>query len=129
MPDFLFFPLIFEFLQEEINGFQSSLLSRFAALFGMLALSLLTIWIFIQGWRVMTGRSREPMMALVGDTLKAMLVIGIATGFAGNSSALYKSLTSGLGEAIYGMVTNNADQSNKDMFESINASLMRPRLR
>ncbi|PZP59736.1 MAG: hypothetical protein DI597_14545 [Pseudoxanthomonas spadix] len=123
MPDFLFFPLIFEFLQEEINGFQSSLLGRFATLFGMLALSLLTIWVFIQGWRVMTGRSREPMMALVGDTLKAMLVIGIATGFAGNSSALYRSLTSGLGEAIYGMVTNNADQSNKDMFESINASL------
>lgn len=123
MPDFLFFPLIFEFLQEEINGFQSSLLGRFATLFGMLALSLLTIWVFIQGWRVMTGRSREPMMALVGDTLKAMLVIGIATGFAGNSSALYKSLTSGLGEAIYGMVTNNADQSNQDMFESINASL------
>lgn len=123
MPEFLFFPLIFKFLQEEINGFQSSLLSRFAALFGMLALSLLTIWVFIQGWRVLTGRSREPMMALVGDTLKAMLVIGIATGFASNSSDLYKSLTSGLGEAIYGMVTNNADQSNKDMFESINASL------
>lgn len=121
--DFLFFPLIFKFLQEEIDGFQSGLLNRFYSIFGVMALSILTIWVFIQGWRVVSGRSREPMMALVGDALKAILVIGIATGFAGNSSVLYKTMTTGLGEIIYGMVSNNGGQSNEDMFESINKSL------
>ncbi|MFT4196649.1 MAG: type IV secretion system protein [Pseudoxanthomonas sp.] len=123
MDNFLFFPLIFEFLQEEIDSFQSGLLGRFAETFGILSLGLLTVWIFIQGWRVMSGRSREPLMGLVGDALKAMLVIGIATGFAGNSSTIYSNLTTGLGEQIYGLVADESGQSNADMFDSINTNL------
>jgi len=97
-------------------------LGNFAQLFGVTALSILTIWIFWQGWRVVSGRSREPMMALVGDSLKAMLIIGVATGWAGNSSDLYSQLTDGLGKAVYGAVTDTNDDIDS-MYRVMDANL------
>lgn len=125
-----FFPLIFKYLQEEIAGFQAGMLGRFSSTLGIVALSILTIWIFFQGWRVMSGRSREPLMGLVGDALKAMLIIGFATGFSGNSVDIYNGLTAGLGKKIYAAVSGNGveDKSDEDyltdIYDSINESLV-----
>jgi hypothetical protein len=41
------------------------------------------------------GRTPMPLMLLVGDALKAFLVISLATGMASGSSTLYWALTDG----------------------------------
>lgn len=111
LPDMVFFHEINSFLDDEITEFAGNLLGRVVTVAGSAALSLLTLWILVQGWRIATGLSREPMMALVGDALKAVLVIGIATGAAAGSGSTYRVLTDGLGEAVTGVVTGRDDGS------------------
>ncbi|TAA45698.1 type IV secretion system protein [Pseudoxanthomonas winnipegensis] len=117
-----FYYLVLDFIKDEIEAFQGQLLSRFAGLLGIVALSILTIWVFLQGWRVVSGRSREPMMALVGDALKAMIIVGVATGWAGNSSTLYSTLTTGLGSAVYGAVTGEENKLD-GLYETMNENM------
>jgi type IV secretion system protein VirB6 len=45
----------------------------------MVSLTVLTLWIFIQGYRLATGQSREAAMGLVVTALSAALIIGLAT--------------------------------------------------
>lgn len=119
----VFYSEIQGYLRDRFQDFQDDLLGRFAAILGVVALSLLTIWVFYQGWRVLSGRSREPMMALVGDTLKAMLIVGVATGWAGNSATLYESLTEGLGTVIFQAVTGDDADDVDDIYKVMDANL------
>lgn len=109
LPNMVFFQEINGFLDDEIGEFAGNLLGRVVTVAGSAALTLLTLWILVQGYRIATGLSREPMMALVGDALKAVLVIGIATGAAAGSGSTYRVLTDGLGEAVSQVVTGSDD--------------------
>ncbi len=109
LPNMVFFHEINAFLDDEISEFAGNLLGRAVALAGSAALSLLTLWILVQGYRIATGLSREPMIALVGDALKAVLVIGIATGAAAGTGSTYRALTDGLGSVVSGVVSGRED--------------------
>jgi len=109
LPNMVFFHEINSFLDDEIGEFAGNLLGRVVAVAGSAALTVLTLWILVQGYRIATGLSREPMMALVGDALKAVLVIGIATGAAAGTGSTYRILTDGLGEAVSQVVTGRDD--------------------
>lgn len=117
--NFVFFQLINDYLRDEINTFQWNLLTSTARLVGGMGLVLLTVWIMLQGFRIVTGRTRQPMMALVGDALKATLVIGIATSAASLSSSLYWTLTDGTSSAITLLVSNDS----KSPYQSIDKNL------
>ena len=109
LPNMVFFQEINGFLDDEIGEFAGNLLGRVVTVAGSAALTLLTLWILVQGYRIATGLSREPMMALVGDALKAVLVIGIATGAAAGAGSTYRVLTDGLGEVVSQMVTGDEE--------------------
>ncbi|MEC5197785.1 hypothetical protein GGR75_004371, partial [Xanthomonas campestris] len=46
----------------------------------------LTLWVMFQGYRIVTGQSREAAMGLVVTALRAALIIGLATSMAEGSS-------------------------------------------
>ncbi|RYE72765.1 MAG: type IV secretion system protein [Oxalobacteraceae bacterium] len=115
----VFFYQINSFLRDEIGEFMGNLLERTAGILGFAAISLLTIWVLIQGYRIVTGQSREPMMALVTNSLRATLIVGIAIGAAAGSTSIFGTLTDGLSAVITETVTGNDD----DPYESIDESL------
>ncbi|WP_179477924.1 type IV secretion system protein [Rhodanobacter sp. K2T2] len=116
---FVFFKTINDFIRTEIDIFQWNLLQSTTQWVGAIALLLLTLWILIQGFRIVTGQSREPMMALVGDSLRAVLIIGLATSMAVGSSQLYFTLSDGMSTTITKMVTG----SDQSAFQSIDNNL------
>jgi type IV secretion system protein VirB6 len=116
---FVFFAEINNFLRNEIDIFQWNLLQRTTLIVGSSALALLTLWILIQGYRIISGQSREPMMALVGDALRAVLIITVATGMATFASPIYWTLTDGTSNAITTIVTG----SNQSTFQAIDDNL------
>lgn len=69
-------------LRNEIAIFQWNLLQRTTAWVGVMALTVLTLWILIQAYRIVTGQSREAAMGLVVTALRAALIIGLATSMA-----------------------------------------------
>ncbi|CAE6785014.1 type IV secretion system protein [Xanthomonas arboricola] len=115
-----FFRLINDYLRDEIAIFQWELLQRTTAWVGMVALTVLTLWIFIQGYRIVTGQSREAAMGLVVTALRAALIIGLATSMAKGSPQLYWTLTDGISSAITQTVTGDSESP----YEAIDKNLM-----
>lgn len=107
--NFVFFKLINDYLRDEIDTFQWNLLTSTAEFAGAIGLALLSIWIMFQGFRIITGRTQQPMMALVGDSLRAVLILSIATGAASVSSNIYWTLTDGTTSAITSLVSRDSD--------------------
>lgn len=114
-----FFQEINSFLQDEIDEFGINLLGRVMAWVGGVALTLMTLWIMLQGFRIVTGRSRDSMMALVTDSLRATLIVGLSTGLAMGGSTVYDFLTDDLSREISQVITGD----DEDAYASIDRSL------
>ncbi|MBB2757110.1 UNVERIFIED_ORG: type IV secretion system protein VirB6 [Xanthomonas campestris] len=107
--NYAFFSLINDFLRDEIDIFQWTLLQRTSALIGIVSLTVLTLWVMFQGYRIVTGQSREAAMGLVVTALRASLIIGLATSMAEGSSKLYWTLTDGVSQSITQVVTGDSE--------------------
>lgn len=115
-----FFSSINDFLNEAIQKFADGLLGRTMKFVGSVSVVLMTIWITIQGYRIVTGQSRDSMAALVMNSLKATLIVGIATGWAiGGGSSIFKFLGTDVQEDITKTVTG----SSTSAYENIDRSL------
>lgn len=120
LTNYAFFSLINDYLRDEIDIFQWDLLQRTTAWVGAIALTALTFWILIQGYRVVTGQLRESAMSLVVTSLRATLIIAVATSMAMGSSQLYWTMTDGVSEAINKTVAGDSDSP----YEQIDKNLM-----
>lgn len=65
--DYIFFTLVNSYLKSQIAHFQEDVLGRMSLWVSTFAVILVTLWIMIQGYRMVTGQTKEPMMALVAD--------------------------------------------------------------
>jgi type IV secretion system protein VirB6 len=117
--DLLFFREINSFLTGEIEVFRDNLLGRTASLLGAAALSLLTLWIMIQGYRIAVGQSRVSMMGLVTHSLRAVLIVGLATAAAATGGSEYRTVPDGLSSEISRMVTGTDD----DVYDRVDKCL------
>lgn len=111
LTNLVFFQEINSFLREEIDEFGINLLGRTMAWVGSIVLMLLTLWIMIQGYRIVTGQSREPMIGLVTNSLRAVFIIGLATGMAFGGSTVYNFLTDGVNTQITKVVTGDDESA------------------
>ncbi|KRG86064.1 hypothetical protein ABB34_06860 [Stenotrophomonas daejeonensis] len=109
MGDFFFFRLILDYLHEQISAFGVELLARVMRWVGAMALTLMTLWVLIQGFRIVTGRSRDSMMVLVTNMARAALIVGVTTSMAMFGRDLHgflindvKSEISHVGVPLYG---------------------------
>src|SRR6201991_4742942 len=116
---FVFFQTINDFLRNEIDIIQWNLLSSSAAIVGYVAVTVLTVWIMFQGFRIVTGQSRQPMMVLVGDSLRATFIVFVASTAALSSTSVYWALSDGMSSAIASYVTG----SNTTPFQAIDSNL------
>lgn len=103
--DFVFFDLILDYLTKEIREFGIEMMGRGMQWVGTMALVLMTCWIMFQGYRIVTGRSRESMMLLVTSSLRATLVLTIATSMAVFGADLHQLLGEGVKKEINWLVT------------------------
>ena len=115
----IFFQRINNFMKEEIAEFGEHLLGRVGGIIGGVALTLLTIWIMFQGFRIITGQSRDSMMALVVNSLKAGLIVGFALSWSVANSSISKFINDDLPGSIYEMVTGNTGDVFKDIDKSL----------
>ena len=105
--DFVFFRLILDYLRERIDRFGIELLGHMMAWVGGMALSLMTLWVLIQGFRIVSGRSRDSMMVLVTNMARAALIVSIATSMGMFGRDLHGFLTRDVKNEIARVVTGN----------------------
>jgi type IV secretion system protein VirB6 len=115
--DLAYFVLIYDFLHDEIQDFGLDLMASASAIVGASALILMTIWIFFQGLRIVTGQSRDSMMGLVMNSLRATLIVAAATTIGVAGSNMHDFLTEDLQGVITEMVTGEAGETPKSMID------------
>ncbi len=114
-----FFTLIFEFVNGEIEAFQTGLLDRGTQWVSGMAFVLCTFWVLMQGFMIVTGRSRESLMGLVVGSLRAFLVVSAATAMAFAGTDITRFLTDDLPEEIHMVVTGNDDPVEESIDENL----------
>ncbi len=114
--DFVFFRLILDYLHKEIAEFGVELLGRMMKWVGAIALTLMTLWVLVQGFRIVTGRSRDSLMALVTDMAKAALIVSVATTMAMFGSDLHSFLNKDVKNEITYVITGEKE-SPEDMID------------
>ena len=117
--DFVFFKLILDYLRDRIDAFGLELMGRMMSWVGGIALVLMTLWVLIQGYRIITGQSRDSMMALVTNMARAALIISIATSMGMFGRNLHEFLT----EDVKGLITSVVTGKNDTPEEQIDKSL------
>lgn len=93
------------YLQNEIHEFGIDLMGRAMQWVSGISLTLLTLWIMIQGYRIVTGQSRESMMALVTNSLRSVLILTAATMMAMFGTDLHQFLNDDVKKEINWVVT------------------------
>lgn len=115
--DMMYFKLIYDFLRNEIQEFGLDLMASTAEVVGASALILMTLWVFFQGLRIVTGTSRDSMMALVITSLKATLIVVAATTFGMAGRDAHDFLTVDMKNSITEIVTGEENITAEDLID------------
>ncbi|MEV8520401.1 type IV secretion system protein [Dyella marensis] len=114
--DYIFFTLVNSYLKSQIAHFQEDVLGRMSLWVSTFAVILVTLWIMIQGYRMVTGQTKEPMMALVANMAKIVFIVSVATSLAVAGNDIQELLTTDLGKHINFIFTGSAS-SPDDMID------------
>ncbi|RDS83377.1 type IV secretion system protein [Dyella psychrodurans] len=119
MNNFVFFTLIYAWLTNKINAFASDLMGRVMTWVAGIALVLVTLWILITGYRIMTGQLREPLMAVVANMARIVVIISVATSMSIFGANLNTFLTSDLSNEINQVVSGSSDSVVQDIDKNL----------
>jgi type IV secretion system protein VirB6 len=75
----VFYVLVFTYINSSITTFMNQLTTNVMGVAGGVALVLVTLWIMIQGYRIVSGQSREPMMGFVVNSMRVVFIVTTAT--------------------------------------------------
>lgn len=110
-----FFQELFDFLDGEIDTFRRNVVGNLLELISAVALALLTVWIFFKGWLIVSGRSRDSMMGLVVDSLRATLIVFAASTLAFGASTVYDFISGDLPKGINEVVTGEYEHPARNI--------------
>lgn len=116
-----FFAFIFDVVNDNIEAFQEALLGRTMQWVSSVVFMLLSLWVFFQGFMIVTGRSRESLMGLVVGSLRAFLIVIAATSMSFAGTNITQTLTTDLPRGIHQMISGDDD----DVQSAIDANLTR----
>ena len=108
-----YFALIYAWVDDRINTFRDNFMQNAMSVVASVALVLFTAWIMVQGFRILTGQSREPLMGLVVNASRNTLILIAAGTMALGGSSIQTFFTDTMASGINGMVTGNNDKPEK----------------
>ena len=103
--EYVFFDAISGYLDREIVRITGEMVTRSTQLVMMFALALMTVWITVVGYQMVSGTFRGSMMSLVTDMGKKVLIITTAASMALFGTDLHHFIDHDVDSAINGLVT------------------------
>ena len=117
MMDLLLYTGIRDYLYARIGYFTEVVLSKNLNLALTMVLALLTLWIMVQGYLIVTGRSQEGLKGFIFNLGKNYVVIAIALGVSLGSSFSVRVLTDNLANGISQVMHGNNDFGSECLTE------------
>lgn len=109
--DYLYFKLVNAYFDSKIDRFGLGLLKRTMAWTSQIALVATTLWITLAGYRIVTGQSREPMIALVANATRMAFIVGLATTMSFGGAGLHRFFTQDLDREVHELFTDDSRSS------------------
>ncbi len=116
--DFIHFTLIYEFVRHEIKVLGLTLMARASYFASLVALALVTMWVFYQGIRIFAGKG-DSLMALVLNASRVAFIVTAAISMGVSGSAMYDTVGVRLPGVITGYVTDSSDTVEEQIDESL----------
>ena len=113
MGDFLLYASIRDYLYARITLFTEQVLSQNLQLALTIVFGLLTLWIIIQGFLIVTGRSQEGIKGFIYGLGKSYFIIAVALGVASSNSFSVRLLTDNLTDGISQVMTGKSDMGSE----------------
>jgi type IV secretion system protein VirB6 len=111
--DMAYFALIYVWVDNKINTFRDDFMHNTMSAVAAIVLVLFTAWIMVQGFRILTGQSREPMMGLVVNASRTTLILIAASTMALGGSSIQTFFTDTMASGINGLVTGSNEAPEK----------------
>ncbi|MEJ1168133.1 type IV secretion system protein [Variovorax sp. CCNWLW235] len=111
--DMAYFALIYVWVDNKINAFRDDFMHNTMSAVAAIVLVLFTAWIMVQGFRILTGQSREPMMGLVVNASRTTLILIAASTMALGGSNIQTFFTETMASGINGLVTGSNEAPEK----------------
>jgi type IV secretion system protein VirB6 len=105
--DYIYYSLVHDYLNKQIDDFGMDLMTRMTIWASAIALTLVTLWIMIEGYRLLTGKSREPLMHAVINMARIAVIVSAATTMSVMGTNLHDWLTIGLDKEIHTLFTGS----------------------
>jgi len=104
--NYLYFQLIYNWLQSKIATFQTTLVGNMMLWVSGMALTLVTLWILIQGYRMISGQSHGSMMATVLQMTRVVIIVTAATTMSAFGADLQSFLSSNSAGSLGGTISS-----------------------
>ena len=117
MMDLLLYTSIRDYIYARISFFTEVVLSRNLSFALMMVLALLTLWVMIQGYLLVTGRSQEGVKGFIFNLGKNYIVITIALGVSIGSNFSVRTLTDTLSNGVSQIMHGNNDFGSECLTE------------
>lgn len=109
--EYVFFKLVSDYLDDKIALLGSGIMERAMHGVALVALSLMTIWIMMMGYQIVTGTFRGGMSSLVTDSTKKVVIISIAASMSLFGQNLSEFFTVDMDRTINYLVTGEQSRS------------------
>ncbi|SFR90120.1 type IV secretion system protein VirB6 [Dyella sp. OK004] len=119
LTDYLYFRLIYNWMGVEIDNLSKQMVQNTVQWISFFALILVTLWVFLQGYRLVTGQMRESAMTVVSNMIKIALVVTFATTVSLVNNDVRTFVTQDMSNAINYMVNG----SSSSMTDTIDKNL------
>lgn len=116
---FVFYRELYGHLDGRLKDLGIDLFGRMLAWVIATATVLLTLWVWIEGYRIVVGRSQRSMVAFATEAMQAVTITAVATGSALGGGTLYDWVGHDLGRLVHRVITGQ----DGDVFEAIDRAL------
>lgn len=116
---FVYFVLIYNWLSDQIDTFGMNLMASFMTWASAIAIVLVTLWIMIQGYRMITGQTRDSMMALVMSMTRVAIIVTVATTMGIFGTNLLSFFTTELSTGVNQMFTGDDSTAAQTIDENL----------
>ncbi|TCV97640.1 type IV secretion system protein VirB6 [Luteibacter rhizovicinus] len=117
--DFLFFELIYNYLNYQIATTGMDLMRRTMTWVSSIALVQTTLWVMLLGYRMTTGQLREPLAHVVERMARTAFIVTAATTMGIFGENLHEFLTVDVGKEINYLFTGDYEESSKAIDQNL----------
>ncbi len=119
-----FYTLVYTYINDKINTFGTTLMGNLMGVVSGVALTLVTLWIMIQGFRIATGQSQENLMVFVTKGARIALIVTAATTMNIFGSNLHDLFTTELPTDINQLFTGNDETIQSTIDKNLAATVL-----